>query len=59
MSLAVRGATLGGEVVGLRTENGLIAELGPEVAPRKGTRFSTAAGPRSCRGSSTAIPTPR
>ena len=36
MSLAVEGATVGGEVVGLRAEDGLIAALGPEVAPADG-----------------------
>ena len=44
MSLAVRGATLGGEVVGLRTENGLIAELGPEVAPSEGDEVLDGSG---------------
>ena len=36
MSLTVTGATLDGRVVGLREEDGLIAELGPEVGPRAG-----------------------
>ena len=34
MSLAVTGALLDGETVGLRAEEGLIAELGPGVEPR-------------------------
>ena len=36
MSLAVSGALLDGRSVGLRAEDGLIAELGPGVAPRDG-----------------------
>jgi 5-methylthioadenosine/S-adenosylhomocysteine deaminase len=36
MSLAVVGATLGGEPVGLRAEDGTIAELGPDVGPAAG-----------------------
>ncbi len=36
VSLAVEGATLGGERVGLRVEDGLIAELGPEVRAAPG-----------------------
>jgi 5-methylthioadenosine/S-adenosylhomocysteine deaminase len=36
LSLAVTGASLDGEPVGLRAEAGLIAELGPSVAPREG-----------------------
>ncbi len=36
MSLAVTGATLNGEVVGLRAEDGRIAELGPGVSPGPG-----------------------
>lgn len=36
MSLAVEGATLGGESVGLRVEDGRIAELGPEVRAAPG-----------------------
>jgi 5-methylthioadenosine/S-adenosylhomocysteine deaminase len=34
LSLAVSGAELDGETVGLRAEDGLIVELGPEVEPR-------------------------
>jgi 5-methylthioadenosine/S-adenosylhomocysteine deaminase len=34
LSLAVTGAVLDGQAVGLRAEDGLIAELGPEVEPR-------------------------
>jgi 5-methylthioadenosine/S-adenosylhomocysteine deaminase len=34
LSLAVTDAALGGEEVGLRVEDGLIAELGPSVLPR-------------------------
>lgn len=44
MSLAVTGALLGGEPVGLRAENGLIAELGPGVAPRAGDDVVDARG---------------
>ena len=33
MSLAVKGATLDGRVIGLRVEGGVIAELGPDVNP--------------------------
>ncbi len=36
MSLAVTGATLDGQVVGLRAEDGVIAELGPGVEARPG-----------------------
>jgi 5-methylthioadenosine/S-adenosylhomocysteine deaminase len=36
MSLAVTGAHLGGEPVGLRADNGLIAEIGPDVWPQPG-----------------------
>jgi 5-methylthioadenosine/S-adenosylhomocysteine deaminase len=36
MALAVTGATLDGEVVGLRTEGERIAEIGPGVEPRAG-----------------------
>jgi len=44
MSLAVAGATLDGEVVGLRTEDGRIAELGPDVGAREGDEVIEAAG---------------
>lgn len=44
MSLAVTGATLEGEVVGLRAEEGRIAELGPGVAPRQGDEVVAGAG---------------
>ena len=36
MSLAVSGAALDGGVVGLRAEDGLIAELGSDVQPKPG-----------------------
>jgi 5-methylthioadenosine/S-adenosylhomocysteine deaminase len=36
IALAVSGATLDGEVVGLRAVDGVIVELGPDVAPRAG-----------------------
>jgi 5-methylthioadenosine/S-adenosylhomocysteine deaminase len=42
--LAVTGARLDGEPVGLRAENGLIAELGPGVGPRPGDDVLDAAG---------------
>ncbi len=42
--LAVTGASLAGTVVGMRCENGLIAELGPDVAPREGDRVLDGAG---------------
>jgi 5-methylthioadenosine/S-adenosylhomocysteine deaminase len=44
MSLAVTGALLDGQAVGLRVEEGLIAELGPAVAPRSGDEVMDAAG---------------
>jgi 5-methylthioadenosine/S-adenosylhomocysteine deaminase len=44
MSLAVTGATLDGKVVGLRAEQGLIAELGPGVAPTDGDEVIDAGG---------------
>src|ERR687889_1786062 len=44
MSLAVRGALLGGELVGLRAVDGRIAELGPEVEPREGDELLDAGG---------------
>jgi 5-methylthioadenosine/S-adenosylhomocysteine deaminase len=43
-SLAVTGARHEGETVTLRAENGLIAELGSEVAPRDGDQRIDAAG---------------
>ena len=43
MSLAVAGAKLDGEVVGLRAEDGRIAELGPDVGPREGDEVIEAA----------------
>ena len=36
MSLAITDAVLGGQVVGLRVEDGVITELGPSVGPRVG-----------------------
>ena len=44
MSLAVTDAVRGGERVGLRAENGLIIELGPEVQPHPGDDVLDAAG---------------
>ncbi len=43
-SLAVTGAVLAGEAVGLRADGGYIVELGPEVAPREGDEVIDAAG---------------
>jgi 5-methylthioadenosine/S-adenosylhomocysteine deaminase len=44
MSLAVTGALLDGETVGLRCEDGVIAEIGPGVAARPGDETIDAAG---------------
>ena len=44
MSLAVTGAALDGDVVGLRIEDGAIAELGPSVEPKLGDDLIDAAG---------------
>jgi 5-methylthioadenosine/S-adenosylhomocysteine deaminase len=44
VSLAVTGALLGGETVGLRCEEGAIAALGPAVAPQAGDETIDAAG---------------
>jgi 5-methylthioadenosine/S-adenosylhomocysteine deaminase len=44
VSLAVRDAVLDGVRIGLRAENGSIAELGPEVAPRDGDGVLDAGG---------------
>ncbi len=44
MSLAVNGALLAGEKVGLRAEEGLIVELGPDVHPRPEDDALDAAG---------------
>lgn len=44
MSLAVTGATLDGRIVGLRAEDGRIADLGPEVEPRDGDAVIDARG---------------
>lgn len=43
-SLTVTGASLDGETVGLRCEDGVIAALGPEVAPQPGDETIDAAG---------------
>jgi 5-methylthioadenosine/S-adenosylhomocysteine deaminase len=43
-TLAIAGATLDGEAVGLRAEDGRIVELGPEVAPREGDEVIGAGG---------------
>jgi 5-methylthioadenosine/S-adenosylhomocysteine deaminase len=48
LSLAVTGATLDGEPVGLRAEQGLIAELGSSVAPRDGDEVIAAEGMLLC-----------
>ena len=48
MSLAVTGATLNGEVVGLRAEDGLITELGAEVEPGPADDVIDAAGLLLC-----------
>jgi 5-methylthioadenosine/S-adenosylhomocysteine deaminase len=44
MSLAIVGARLDGEAVGLRAETGRIAELGPSVEPRAGDELIEADG---------------
>jgi 5-methylthioadenosine/S-adenosylhomocysteine deaminase len=44
VSLAVTGATLDGQEVGLREENGLIAEIGPSAQPNAGDRVLDASG---------------
>ena len=44
MSLAVTGALLDGETVGLRVEDGLITELGPAAEPRTGDEVIDAEG---------------
>lgn len=44
MSLAVTGAVLDGEAVGLRAEDGLITDLGSEVAPRPADEVVDAGG---------------
>lgn len=44
MSLAITDAVLGGQVVGLRVEDGAITELGPSVDPRAGDEVIDAAG---------------
>jgi 5-methylthioadenosine/S-adenosylhomocysteine deaminase len=44
LSLAVSGALLDGHPVGLRAEDGLIAELGPSVEPRPGDDVIDATG---------------
>lgn len=50
MSLAVVGARLNGETVGLRTEEGRIAELGPDVEGRPGDELIDARGKRLVPG---------
>ena len=59
MSLAVTGAALDGDVVGLRIEDGAIAELGPSVEPKLGDDLIDAAGLLLTPRWSTATPTPR
>jgi dihydroorotase-like cyclic amidohydrolase len=44
LSVAVTGALLDGEPVGLRAEDGLIAELGPSVTPKDGDEMIPADG---------------
>jgi 5-methylthioadenosine/S-adenosylhomocysteine deaminase len=48
LSLAVTGATLDGVTVGLRTEDGLITELGPEVEARPDDEVIDGAGLLLC-----------
>jgi 5-methylthioadenosine/S-adenosylhomocysteine deaminase len=48
LSLAVADAQLDGHPVGLRAEGGLIAELGPDVAPRPGDELIDATGMLLC-----------
>jgi 5-methylthioadenosine/S-adenosylhomocysteine deaminase len=48
LSLAVTGAELDGRAVGLRAEDGLIAELGPSVEPEPGDETIDAAGLLLC-----------
>jgi 5-methylthioadenosine/S-adenosylhomocysteine deaminase len=44
MSIAITGATLDGKAVGLRAEDGAIAELGPSVDPQPGDEVIDAVG---------------
>ncbi len=44
MTLAVTGATLDGQVIGLRAEDGAIAALGPSVEPKPGDEVIDGAG---------------
>jgi 5-methylthioadenosine/S-adenosylhomocysteine deaminase len=48
LSLAVTGGVLDGEPVGLRVEDGVIAELGPSVQPRPGDEVIDASGLLLC-----------
>jgi 5-methylthioadenosine/S-adenosylhomocysteine deaminase len=48
VSLAVAGAVLDGETVGLRVEDGMIAELGPSVSPQEGDEAIDGAGSILC-----------
>ena len=48
MSLAITGATLDGQIVGLRAEDGLITELGPRVDPRPGDEAIDGRGTLLC-----------
>jgi 5-methylthioadenosine/S-adenosylhomocysteine deaminase len=48
LSLAVAGALLNGQSVGLRAEDGVIVELGPAVAPRPGDEPIDATGMLLC-----------
>jgi 5-methylthioadenosine/S-adenosylhomocysteine deaminase len=48
LSLAIAGATLGGEPIGLRAEEGVVAELGPSIQPRDGDELIDATGMLLC-----------
>jgi 5-methylthioadenosine/S-adenosylhomocysteine deaminase len=50
VSLAVVGATVDAGAVGLRTEDGRIADLGPDVVPREGDEVIEAGGARLVPG---------
>jgi len=44
MAIAIQGATLDGEAVGLRIDGGLIAEIGPDVEPAPGDELVDGSG---------------
>jgi 5-methylthioadenosine/S-adenosylhomocysteine deaminase len=48
LSLAITGATLEGQVVGLRAEDGVIAELGPDVEAKRGDELVDGSGLLLC-----------